>query len=65
MTPAALLHSCWTQSQIRNAYLAHHSLGNLAGVETVVQTQPTDVRVRADTLNASEVFDFLDFAVDA
>jgi hypothetical protein len=53
MTPAALLASCCDRVNSKEAYLADHALGNLAWVQTVIETETTYVRVRADTLDAS------------
>jgi hypothetical protein len=52
-------------SMVFGTYLADHTLGDLAGVKGVIETETTNMGVSTDTFDSCQVFDFLDFGVDS
>ena len=46
-------------------YLSDHTLRDLPRVERVVETEASDVGVRADALNPRHVLDLLDLGLDS
>ena len=50
---------------MRVTYLSNHTLGDLSWVETVVETQTSDMRVSTNTLNPGHVLGLLDLGVNS
>ena len=66
MTPAALLALTYVNVEFRMSftYLSDHTLRNLSWIKTVIETQPSNMRVSTDSFNSCEIFDLLHLGVN-
>ena len=58
-----LKSSRWNFEQ--ETYLSNHTLRYLSWVKWIIETKTSDMRVSTNTLNSSQIFDFLDLWMDS